>query len=248
MSTRMIRRCNDFAPAAASAWPSASWLTGLDINLDAVRKKYDGLDGTELAISESQERMAVVVRAKDADAFIAAATAENLECYQVATVTEESRMIMRWRGKVIVDLDRSFLSSTARHQACIGQNPHALCQGSGKEPFFLVGERFFALARNINFCSQRGLVERFDSTIGAATVLMPYGGKTQRSPSQVMAALLPCEGRTEDCSVMAFGFDPELFCGKSIQRRKSCRDRVSGQAGGCRCQPGNLLPVPAGIF
>ena len=208
--TRMIRRCNDFGAGGVSV-AIGELADGLDINLDAVRKKYDGLDGTELAISESQERMAVVVRAKDADAFIAAATAENLECYQVATVTEEPRMIMRWRGKVIVDLDRSFLSSTGATKHASVKIPMRFAKGPEKSRLS-VGERFFALARNINFCSQRGLVERFDSTIGAATVLMPYGGKTQRSPSQVMAALLPCEGRTEDCSVMAFGFDPELFC------------------------------------
>ena len=206
--TRMIRRCNDFGAGGVSV-AIGELADGLDINLDAVRKKYDGLDGTELAISESQERMAVVVRAKDAEAFIAAATAENLECYQVATVTEEPRMIMRWRGKVIVDLDRAFLSSTgATKHTSVKVPVHFAKEAPASKTS--VGERFFELAKNKNFCSQRGLVERFDSTIGAGTVLMPYGGKTQRSPSQVMAALLPCESRTEDCSVMAFGFDPEL--------------------------------------
>ncbi len=208
--TRMIRRCNDFGAGGVSV-AIGELADGLDINLDAVRKKYDGLDGTELAISESQERMAVVVRAKDAQAFIDAATAENLECYQVATVTEEPRMIMRWRGKVIVDLDRAFLSSTGATKHASVKIPMRFAKAA-EESSLSVGERFFELAKNKNFCSQRGLVERFDSTIGAGTVLMPYGGKTQRSPSQVMAALLPCESRTEDCSVMSFGFDPELFC------------------------------------
>ncbi len=208
--TRMIRRCNDFGAGGVSV-AIGELADGLDINLDAVRKKYDGLDGTELAISESQERMAVVVRAKDAQAFIDAATAENLECYQVATVTEEPRMIMRWRGKVIVDLDRAFLSSTGATKHASVKIPMRFAKVA-EESSLSVGERFFELAKNKNFCSQRGLVERFDSTIGAGTVLMPYGGKTQRSPSQVMAALLPCESRTEDCSVMSFGFDPELFC------------------------------------
>ena len=207
--TRMIRRCNDFGAGGVSV-AIGELADGLDIDLDAVRKKYDGLDGTELAISESQERMAVVVRAKDAQAFIDAATAENLECYQVATVTEEPRMIMRWRGKVIVDLDREFLSSTGATKHANVKIPMHFDKPA-EESKLSVGERFFELAKNKNFCSQRGLVERFDSTIGAGTVLMPYGGKTQRSPSQVMAALLPCESRTEDCSVMAFGFDPELF-------------------------------------
>ena len=208
--TRMIRRCNDFGAGGVSV-AIGELADGLDIDLDAVRKKYDGLDGTELAISESQERMAVVVRAKDAQAFIDAATAENLECYQVATVTEEPRMIMRWRGKVIVDLDRAFLSSTGATKHANVKIPMRFAT-EAEQSKLSVGERFFELAKNKNFCSQRGLVERFDSTIGAGTVLMPYGGKTQRSPSQVMAALLPCESRTEDCSVMSFGFDPDVFC------------------------------------
>ena len=206
--TRMIRRCNDFGAGGVSV-AIGELADGLDIDLDAVRKKYDGLDGTELAISESQERMAVVVRAKDAQAFIDAATAENLECYQVATVTEDPRMIMRWRGKVIVDLERSFLSSTGATKHTSVKIPMHFKKDEA-ENTKSIGERFFDLARDLNFCSQRGLIERFDSTIGAASVLMPFGGKTQRSPSQVMAALLPCESRTEDCSVMAFGFDPYL--------------------------------------
>lgn len=207
--TRMIRRCNDFGAGGVSV-AIGELADGLDIDLDQVRKKYDGLDGTEIAISESQERMAVVVRAGDKDKFIAAADRENLECYQVATVTAEPRMVMHWRGKVIVDLDREFLSST-------GAEKHASVfiadrsDGSKPEKSSLsVGDRFFALAKNKNICSQRGLVERFDSTIGASTILMPYGGKTQRTPSQVMAALIPAKGETEDCSVMSFGFDPDL--------------------------------------
>ena len=207
--TRMIRRCNDFGAGGVSV-AIGELADGLDIDLDAVRKKYEGLDGTELAISESQERMAVVVRAKDKDAFIAAASAENLECYQVATVTKEPRMVMRWRGKTIVDLDRAFLSSTGATKHTAVKIPMRFTPQEETRKLS-IGERFFELAKDKNFCSQRGLVERFDSTIGAATVLMPYGGKTQRSPSQVMAALLPCQSRTEDCSVMAFGFDPALF-------------------------------------
>ena len=178
--TRMIRRCNDFGAGGVSV-AIGELADGLDIDLDAVRKKYDGLDGTELAISESQERMAVVVRAKDAQAFIDAATAENLECYQVATVTEEPRMIMRWRGKVIVDLDREFLSSTGATKHTSVSIPMHF-EKPAEENNRSVGERFFDLAKNINFCSQRGLIERFDSTIGAASVLMPFGGKTGRTP------------------------------------------------------------------
>ena len=189
--TRMIRRCNDFGAGGVSV-AIGELADGLDIDLDAVRKKYEGLDGTELAISESQERMAVVVRAKDKDAFIAAASAENLECYQVATVTKEPRMVMRWRGKTIVDLDRAFLSSTGATKHTAVKIPMRFTPQEETRKLS-IGERFFELAKDKNFCSQRGLVERFDSTIGAATVLMPYGGKTQRSPSQVMAALLPCQ-------------------------------------------------------
>jgi phosphoribosylformylglycinamidine synthase len=207
---RMIRRCNDFGAGGVSV-AIGELADGLDIDLDQVRKKYDGLDGTEIAISESQERMAVVVRASDKDKFIAAADRENLECYQVATVTAEPRMIMRWRGKVIVDLDREFLSSTGAEKHAAVRVADRSGKAAAPKTGLTVGERFFALAKNKNICSQRGLVERFDSTIGAGTVLMPYGGKSQRSPSQAMAALIPAGGDTEDCSVMSFGFDPDLM-------------------------------------
>ncbi|MDE6456433.1 MAG: phosphoribosylformylglycinamidine synthase, partial [Dysosmobacter sp.] len=182
---------------------------GLIIDLDAVRKKYDGLDGTELAISESQERMAVVVAPEDAEAFIAAARAENLEAYQVAVVTAEPRMVMRWQGKTIVSLSREFLNSN-------GAVKHARVSVPAKDRFPKEAPPCASLremASSLKCASRRGLVERFDSTIGAGSVAMPYGGKTQRTPAQSMAALLPVlpGQETEQASVMAWGFDPEAM-------------------------------------
>ncbi len=202
--TRMIKRCNDFGAGGVSV-AIGELADGLSIDLDAVRKKYDGLDGTELAITESQERMAVVVRAKDAEAFIAAATAENLECYQVATVTEEPRMIMRWRGKVIVDLDRAFLSSTGATKHTSVKVPVHFAMPKPRRPRQNSrGRAVLCIGQEQEFLLPAGSVERFDSTIGAATVLMPYGGQTQRTPSQVMAALLPV-GAARDQDLLRHG-------------------------------------------
>ena len=183
---------------------------GLRIDLDAVRKKYDGLDGTELAISESQERMAVVVAAGDADAFIRAAKAENLEAYQVAVVTEDARMVMEWNGAVIADLSRAFLNTN-------GAVKHAGVRVARKDRAPLAQPRFSSLremASSLRCASRRGLVERFDSTIGAGSILMPYGGRTQRSPAQAMAAVFPVlpGQETDQASVMAWGCDPEQTC------------------------------------
>ena len=201
--TRLIKRCNDFGAGGVSV-AVGELADGLDIDLDAVRKKYDGLDGTELAISESQERMAVVVAEGDVDTFIAAASAENLEAYVVATVTEEPRMVMRWNGAVIADLSREFLSSN-------GADKHTTVVVPPAElglPFAGAGLR--ELCSDLNLGLQRGLGERFDGTIGAASVLMPFGGKTQTTPAQAMAALLPVDPghETDTCSVMAWGFRP----------------------------------------
>ena len=180
---------------------------GLRIDLDAVRKKYDGLDGTELAISESQERMAVVVAAEDAEAFIRAAKAENLEAYQVAVVTEDARMVMEWNGAVIADLSRAFLNTN-------GAVKHAGVRVARKDRSELAKPRFRSLremASSLRCASRHGLVERFDSTIGAGSILMPYGGRTQRSPAQAMAAVFPVlpGQETDQASVMAWGCDPE---------------------------------------
>ena len=207
--TRLIKRCNDFGAGGVSV-AIGELADGLQIDLDAVRKKYDGLDGTEIAISESQERMAVVVEAKDADAFIAYAEAENLEAYRVAVVTEEPRMVMTWQGARIADLSRAFLDTN-------GASKHANVAVSKKDLSEL-GEEVFGslreLAIDLRTASRRGLVERFDGSIGAGSLLMPFGGKTQRSPAQVMAALLPVlpGQHTEQGSVFAWGMDPEHMC------------------------------------
>ena len=207
--TRLIKRCNDFGAGGVSV-AIGELADGLRIDLDAVRKKYEGLDGTELAISESQERMAVVVAPEDADAFIAAAQEENLEAYRVALVTEEARMVMSWKGHEIANLSRDFLNTN-------GAVKHAGVEvPDGNRPFGLVNDNpidLRALAGQLKFASQRGLVERFDATIGAGSLLMPFGGKNQATPAQAMAAKLPVlPGEdTDAASVMAWGCDPDLL-------------------------------------
>ena len=202
--TRLIKRCNDFGAGGVSV-AIGELADGLEIDLDAVRKKYEGLDGTELAISESQERMAVVVAPEDAEKFIAAAQSENLEAYQVAVVTESPRMVMHWKGQKIADLSREFLNTNGavKHAAV------SVPQYVGKEvqrPFTLK-----EMAASLKCGSRRGLTERFDGSIGAGSVLMPFGGKTQRTPAQAMAALFPVEPNqeTDQASVMAWGCDPD---------------------------------------
>ena len=201
--TRLIKRCNDFGAGGVSV-AIGELADGLAIDLDAVRKKYDGLDGTELAISESQERMAVVLAPEDEAAFLAAAQRENLEAYRVAVVTEEPRMVMRWRGKTIVDLSRAFLDTNgaAKHAAVSASAP------AGETPKAPANLR--EMAGSLESASRRGLTERFDASIGAGSLLMPYGGKYQRTPAQAMAALLPVlpGQHTDQGSVMAWGFDP----------------------------------------
>ena len=207
--TRLIKRCNDFGAGGVSV-AIGELADGLKINLDAVRKKYDGLDGTELAISESQERMAVVVAPEDAAKFIAAAEAENLEAYQVAVVTESPRMVMEWNGAVIADLSRAFLNTN-------GAVKHAEVRVDRKDRAPLEKAQFTSLremAGSLKSASRRGLTERFDSTIGAGSILMPFGGKNQRTPAQAMAAafpVLPGE-ETDQASVMAWCCDPEQTC------------------------------------
>ncbi len=205
-ATRMIKRCNDFGAGGVSV-AIGELADGLDINLDAVPKKYEGLDGTELAISESQERMAVVVSPADADAFLALADAENLAATPVATVTESPRLVMHWRGDTIVDISREFLNSNgAEKHIRIETDPSVVAETSVTGSF---AENYLALTRDLNLCSRRGLSERFDSTIGAGTVLMPFGGKNQLTPIQAMVQKIPAEtGHTDDCSLMAFGYNP----------------------------------------
>ena len=203
--TRLIKRCNDFGAGGVSV-AIGELADGLAIDLDAVRKKYEGLDGTELAISESQERMAVVVAPEDAETFMAAAQRENLEAYQVAVVTESPRMVMKWQGQTIADLSREFLNTNGavKHAAVSVPDPHrpmgVTCKSTLRE-----------MAGSLKSASRRGLTERFDGSIGAGSVLMPFGGETQRTPAQAMAALFPVlPGQTTDqASLMAWGFDPD---------------------------------------
>ena len=207
--TRLIKRCNDFGAGGVSV-AIGELADGLQIDLDAVRKKYEGLDGTELAISESQERMAVVVEAKDADAFIAAAEKENLEAYRVAVVTEEKRMIMTWKGQQIANLSRAFLDTNGavKHtKVVVGAKDLSVLS----KPLY---QNMAEMAADLKTASRRGLVERFDSTIGSGSLLMPYGGKQQATPAQAMAALLPVlPGKeTTTGSVFSWGCDPDHMC------------------------------------
>ncbi len=206
--TRLIKRCNDFGAGGVSV-AIGELADGLQINLDAVRKKYDGLDGTELAISESQERMAVVVEAKDADKFIEYAEKENLEAYRVAVITEEARMVMTWKGQTIADLSREFLNTN-------GADKHTVVEVNEKDLTVFSTALYGNLremASDLKTASRRGLVERFDGSIGAGSVLMPFGGKTQKTPTQAMVALLPTlPGQsTDQASVMAWGLDPDTM-------------------------------------
>ena len=202
--TRLIKRCNDFGAGGVSV-AIGELADGLSIDLDAVRKKYEGLDGTELAISESQERMAVVVAPEDADKFIAAAQEENLEAYQVAVVTESPRMVMTWKGQTIANLSREFLNTNGAVKHA-GVSVPKFAGGGVERPSSLK-----EMAASLKSASRRGLTERFDGSIGAGSVLMPFGGKSQRTPAQAMAALLPVlpGQETDQASVMAWGFDPD---------------------------------------
>lgn len=204
--TKMIKRCNDFGAGGVSV-AIGELADGLDIDLDKVPKKYDGLDGTELAISESQERMAVVVRKEDADKFIAEAAKENLEATLVAVVTEEPRLKMTWNGNVIVDLSREFLNSNGAEKHTTVSVPVPVTKQL--KTYSDTADSWEQLMTNLNVCSQKGLVEYFDSTIGAGTVLMPFGGKYQLTPTQAMAAKIPVlKGETDTCSIMGWGFNP----------------------------------------
>ena len=207
-ATRLIRRCNDFG--AGGVCVSVGELAdGVTIDLDQVSKKYEGLDGTELAISESQERMSVVVHKEDVETFIALAAAENLEAKVVARVTADPRLTMTWNGKEIVSLARSFLNSNGAPKYAQAQISATAATAQAYPA--VDGKSLTELMASLAMCSQKGLVERFDSTIGAATVTMPFGGKYQLTPTQAMAAKIPLtEGETDTCSLMAWGFDPYI--------------------------------------
>jgi len=222
--TRLIKRCNDFGAGGVSV-SVGELADGLLIDLDKVPKKYEGLDGTELAISESQERMSVVVSKNDADTFIKLAANENLEATVIAEVTEEKRLLMKWRGKTIADLKREFLNSNGAKRFAkvkVGDQRSGIKDqvpkiGDQRSEF---GERvkifnnendLLKFIGDLNICSQKGLTERFDSCIGAATVTAPFGGKYQLTPVQAMSAKIPVlKGETKTCSLMSWGFDPDI--------------------------------------
>ncbi|MDU4763164.1 MAG: phosphoribosylformylglycinamidine synthase [Veillonella sp.] len=209
----LIKRCNDFGAGGVSV--AIGELTdGVTINLDLVPKKYAGLDGTELAISESQERMACVIAASDVDTFKAYCDEENLECTVVADVTDTNRLIMNWNGETIVDISRDFLNTNGA-----SQQQEVIVKAPADRSYFLRGsssadnfkEKWLAAVSDLNTASQQGLAERFDSTVGANTVLMPFGGKFQKTPTQGMVAKLPVlNGETTTASIMTHGFVPEL--------------------------------------
>ncbi len=205
-ASQLIKRCNDFGAGGVSV-AIGELADGLEINLNAVPKKYDGLDGTELAISESQERMAVVVDPKDSDEFIRLANSENLEATVVAYVTESPRLVMNWNGNKIVDISREFLNSN-------GAEKHISVKASKPQNFNKAipddfEKAYTELVNDLNVCSKRGLSERFDSTIGAGSVVMPFGGKYQLTPSQCMINKISTEkAHTDDCSLMSYGFNP----------------------------------------
>ncbi|NLL63564.1 MAG: phosphoribosylformylglycinamidine synthase [Ruminococcaceae bacterium] len=205
----LIKRCNDFGAGGVSV-AIGELADGLHVNLDAVPKKYEGLDGTELAISESQERMAVVVDPKDVQKFIELAKTENLEATVVATVTEKPYLIMTWKGNQIVNISREFLNSNGAEK-----HTNAVVEPQKKferEIPSTLESGFKALVGDLNVCSKRGLSERFDSTIGAGTILMPFGGKTQTTPIQAMAHKISVEhGDTDTCSIMSWGFNPFIM-------------------------------------
>jgi len=219
--SRLIKKCNDFGAGGVSV-AIGELADGLRVDLDKVPKKYAGLDGTELAISESQERMAVVVAPGDVDTFLDYAKEENLEAVSVAVVTKEPRLVLTWRGKEIVNISRAFLDTNGAHQET-GVYVDIPAEGSSYFDKYAVPEAgetleagdakkaWLTLLSNLNVCSQKGLVEMFDSSIGAASVLMPYGGKYQLTETQAMVAKLPVlKGKTDTVTMMSYGFDPYL--------------------------------------
>lgn len=210
--SKLIKKCNDFGAGGVSV-AIGELADGLDINLDKVTKKYEGLDGTEIAISESQERMAVVVDAKDVAEFMKYANEENLEATEVAVVTEEPRLILKWRGKEIVNLKRAFLDTNGAHQ----ETGVEVEMPDEQNKFFEEAEvsdvrkAWLDTLADLNVCSQKGLVERFDGSIGAGSVFMPFGGRYQLTETQAMVAKLPVlKGKCDTVTMMSYGFDPYL--------------------------------------
>ena len=210
--TKLIKKCNDFGAGGVSV-AIGELADGLRVSLDKVPKKYEGLDGTELAISESQERMAVVIDPADVEAFLAYAAEENLEAVEVAVVTKEPRLVLEWRGREIVNISRAFLDTNGAHQETsvlvdIPEKEDCVLNAGKVED---VRGKWLKVLSDLNECSQKGLVERFDGSIGAGSVLMPYGGKYQLTETQAMVAKLPVlKGKCDTVTMMAYGFDPYL--------------------------------------
>ena len=210
--SKLIKKCNDFGAGGVSV-AIGELADGLRVDLDKVPKKYAGLDGTEIAISESQERMAVVVDPKDVDAFMGYAKEENLEATKVAVVTEEPRLVLSWRGKEIVNLSRAFLDTNGAHQetTVAVDIPNRKDSILGREEVADVKEKWMETLKDLNVCSQKGLVEMFDGSIGAGSVFMPHGGKYQMTETQAMVAKLPVlTGDCDTVTMMSYGFDPYL--------------------------------------
>ena len=210
--SKLIKKCNDFGAGGVSV-AIGELADGLQIDLDKVPKKYAGLDGTEIAISESQERMAVVVDPKDVDEFMKYASEENLEATKVAVVTEDPRLVLSWRGKEIVNLSRAFLDTNGAHQetTVAVDIPNRKDSILVREEVKDVREKWLDMLKDLNVCSQKGLVEMFDGSIGAASVFMPHGGKYQLTPIQTMIAKLPVlKGKCDTVTMMSYGFDPYL--------------------------------------
>lgn len=210
--SHIIKKCNDFGAGGVSV-AIGELAPGLEVDLDKVPKKYAGLDGTEIAISESQERMAVVVDPADADTFLSYAAEENLEATKVAVVTKKPRLVLKWRGRAIVDISRAFLDTNGAHQ----ETDVEVSMPPKEESFFNrsvvedVKSKWMSMLSDLNVCSQKGLVEMFDSSIGAGSVVMPYGGKNQLTEIQTMIAKVPvAKGQTDAVTMMSYGFDPYL--------------------------------------
>jgi len=210
--SRLIKKCNDFGAGGVSV-AIGELAAGLRVDLDKVPKKYAGLDGTEIAISESQERMALVVDPKDVDKMLAYAAEENLEAVPVAVVTESPRLVLNWRGKTIVDLSRAFLDTNGAHQETTVTVEVPTKEGNvfDKQEVKDVKEKWLSMLSSLNVCSQKGLVEMFDSTVGASSVFLPYGGVHQMTETQAMVAKLPMsEGKCDTVTMMSYGYDPYL--------------------------------------
>ena len=207
--SHIIKKCNDFGAGVVSV-AIGELADGLHINLDKVPKKYAGLDGTEIAISESQERMAVVVDKSDVDQFLKYANEENLEATVVAEVTEEPRLVLEWRGKEIVNLSRAFLDTNGAHQETTVEvdMPDENKNFFNKQPVNNVKQKWLETLSDLNVCSQKGLVEKFDGSIGAGSVFMPFGGKYQMTETQTMVAKLPVlKGDCDTVTMMSYGFE-----------------------------------------